>query len=127
MDIEEVAHKTPEKIIKVFVDPLAGLSDAQALELARGIGVPQASQAEAMDVFSTSLGWITSGPSASQRVAPLRVMPNTAVATSSTSPAAYSGTASCCSFCGGTCATTNSTASASSMLRPWSTKRVPWS
>ena len=51
MDIEEVAHKTPEKIIKVFVDPLAGLTDAQALELARGIGVPQASQAEAMDVF----------------------------------------------------------------------------
>ncbi|MDP1648750.1 MAG: ADP-forming succinate--CoA ligase subunit beta [Rubrivivax sp.] len=51
MDIEEVAHKTPEKIIKVFVDPLVGLTDAQALELARGIGVPQASQAEAVDVF----------------------------------------------------------------------------
>jgi succinyl-CoA synthetase beta subunit len=30
MDIEEVAHATPEKIIKVFVDPLAGLTDAQA-------------------------------------------------------------------------------------------------
>ncbi|CAG0975166.1 partial Succinate--CoA ligase [ADP-forming] subunit beta, partial [Rhodocyclaceae bacterium] len=28
MDIEEVAHKTPEKIIKVFVDPLVGLTDA---------------------------------------------------------------------------------------------------
>jgi len=51
MDIEEVAHKTPEKIIKVFVDPLVGLTDAQALELARGIGVPAASQAEAIDVF----------------------------------------------------------------------------
>ena len=51
MDIEEVAHKTPEKIIKVFVDPLAGITDAQALELARGIGVPQASQAQAADVF----------------------------------------------------------------------------
>ena len=51
MDIEEVAHKTPEKIIKVFVDPLVGLTDAQALELARGIGVPEASQAEAVDVF----------------------------------------------------------------------------
>jgi succinyl-CoA synthetase beta subunit len=51
MDIEEVAHKTPEKIIKVFVDPLVGLTDAQALELARGIGVPEASQAEAIDVF----------------------------------------------------------------------------
>ena len=28
MDIEKVAHDTPEKIIKVFVDPLAGLTDA---------------------------------------------------------------------------------------------------
>jgi succinyl-CoA synthetase beta subunit len=40
MDIEEVAHSTPEKIIKVFVDPLTGLTDAQASELAAGIGVP---------------------------------------------------------------------------------------
>jgi succinyl-CoA synthetase beta subunit len=51
MDIEEVAHKTPEKIIKVFVDPLVGLTDAQALELARGIGVPEASVAQATDTF----------------------------------------------------------------------------
>jgi succinyl-CoA synthetase beta subunit len=51
MDIEEVAHKTPEKIIKVFVDPLAGLTDAQALELAKGIGVPDGSVAQAVDTF----------------------------------------------------------------------------
>ncbi len=51
MDIEEVAHKTPEKIIKVFVDPLVGLADAQALELAQGIGVPQDSQPQAVDVL----------------------------------------------------------------------------
>ena len=51
MDIEEVAHKTPEKIIKVFVDPLVGLTDAQALELANGIGVPAGSQAQAVDTF----------------------------------------------------------------------------
>jgi len=51
MDIEEVAHKTPEKIIKVFVDPLVGLTDAQALELAKGIGVPEASIAQATDTF----------------------------------------------------------------------------
>ncbi len=51
MDIEEVAHKTPEKIIKVFVDPLVGLTDAQAKELANGIGVPEASQAQAIDTF----------------------------------------------------------------------------
>ncbi|MDO9071881.1 MAG: ADP-forming succinate--CoA ligase subunit beta [Rubrivivax sp.] len=51
MDIEEVAHATPEKILKVFIDPLVGMTDAQALELASGIGVPAASQAQAMDVL----------------------------------------------------------------------------
>ena len=48
MDIEEVAHKTPEKIIKVFIDPLLGMTDAQGLELTRGIGIPEASQAKAV-------------------------------------------------------------------------------
>jgi succinyl-CoA synthetase beta subunit len=51
MDIEKVAHDTPEKIIKVFVDPLAGLSAAQALQLAEGIGVPEASRAQAVELF----------------------------------------------------------------------------
>jgi len=51
MDIEEVAHATPEKILKVFVDPATGLTDAQGVELANGIGVPAASQAQAIDVF----------------------------------------------------------------------------
>jgi succinyl-CoA synthetase beta subunit len=51
MDIEEVAHATPEKILKVFVDPALGLTDAQGKELANGIGVPAESQAQAIDVF----------------------------------------------------------------------------
>jgi len=51
MDIEEVAHKTPEKIIKVFVDPATGLTDAQATQLANGIGVPAGSQAQAVDTL----------------------------------------------------------------------------
>ena len=51
MDIEEVAHATPEKILKVFIDPATGLTDAQGKELANGIGVPAASQAQAIDVF----------------------------------------------------------------------------
>ena len=51
MDIEEVAHATPEKILKVFVDPALGLTDAQGMELANGIGVPAASQAQAVDVL----------------------------------------------------------------------------
>ena len=51
MDIEEVAHASPEKIIKVFADPIAGLTDGQARELADGIGVPAASTAKAVDVL----------------------------------------------------------------------------
>src|SRR5438045_8542471 len=50
MDTEEVAHSTPEKIIKIFVDPLVGMTDEQGAELAKGIGVPPASQAQAIDV-----------------------------------------------------------------------------
>ena len=48
MDIEEVAHSTPEKILKVFIDPAVGLTDAQATELANGIGVPADSVAKAV-------------------------------------------------------------------------------
>jgi len=51
MDIEEVAHKTPEKIIKVFINPLVGMTDEQARTLADGIGVPEGSRAQAMDAF----------------------------------------------------------------------------
>jgi succinyl-CoA synthetase beta subunit len=51
MDIEEVAHSTPEKIITDFVDPAAGLTTAQTQKLVAGIGVPQASQAQAIDVM----------------------------------------------------------------------------
>jgi len=51
MDIEEVAAHTPEKIHKVSVDPVAGLADAEADDLARRIGVPEASVAQARKVF----------------------------------------------------------------------------
>ena len=51
MDIEEVAARTPEKIKKVFIDPVEGLTDAQAENLARGIGVPEASVAMAVDTL----------------------------------------------------------------------------
>ena len=51
MNIEEVAHDTPEKIIKVFVDPALGLTVAQATRLADGIGVPAGSTVQAVDVL----------------------------------------------------------------------------
>ena len=50
MDIEEVAHSTPEKIVKVFVDPLVGLTPVQGEELARGVAMPADSVAQFIDV-----------------------------------------------------------------------------
>ncbi len=51
MDIEEVAASHPEKIHKVAIDPVAGLTDAQADDVARKIGVPPASVPQARAVF----------------------------------------------------------------------------
>jgi|UniRef100_UPI00404A58D0 succinyl-CoA synthetase beta subunit len=39
MEIEKVAHETPEKIFKVFVDPAYGLADFQVRELIFGLGL----------------------------------------------------------------------------------------
>jgi succinyl-CoA synthetase beta subunit len=39
MEIEEVAAKTPEKILKQFVDPVVGLAGYQARNLAYGLGL----------------------------------------------------------------------------------------
>ncbi len=39
MDIEEVAEKTPEKILTVHVDPLVGLSDFQSRDLGFSLGL----------------------------------------------------------------------------------------
>ena len=51
MDIEEVAHKTPEKIVKVFINPLVGLTDEQALTLAKGMGMNEASIPQCVDTL----------------------------------------------------------------------------
>jgi succinyl-CoA synthetase beta subunit len=51
MDIEEVAAHTPEKIHKVFVDPMVGLADAESDQVARKIGVPEASLPQARRVL----------------------------------------------------------------------------
>ncbi|HVW65702.1 MAG TPA: ADP-forming succinate--CoA ligase subunit beta [Nitrosospira sp.] len=39
MDIEEVAARTPEKIRKIFIDPIAGLTASQAEDIAESIGI----------------------------------------------------------------------------------------
>jgi succinyl-CoA synthetase beta subunit len=47
MDIEEVAAHTPEKIHKVFIDPVTGLTAAEADDVARQIGLPETSLPQA--------------------------------------------------------------------------------
>jgi succinyl-CoA synthetase beta subunit len=51
MDIEQVAEATPDKILKVFVDPADGFTATEAEQLARGIGIPEASVAKASSEF----------------------------------------------------------------------------
>jgi len=51
MDIEHVAATTPEKIHKVFVDPVKGLTDAEADAVSRKIGIPEGSVAQARSLL----------------------------------------------------------------------------
>jgi succinyl-CoA synthetase beta subunit len=52
MDIEEVAAKTPEKIHKIIInDPIKGLADKDAEDIARKIGVPHDSVPQARDLL----------------------------------------------------------------------------
>lgn len=48
-EIEEVADKTPEKILKAAYSPETGLTDADAKRLADGIGIPAESTGEAVE------------------------------------------------------------------------------
>lgn len=51
MEIEEVAEHTPELIHKVYVDPVVGLTDAEADDLSAKIGIPAASIPKARVAF----------------------------------------------------------------------------
>ena len=51
MDIEKVAEETPDKIIKVWVDPLDGLQDSEIKTLADGLGFEGDLFEQASDVF----------------------------------------------------------------------------
>jgi len=51
MDIEEVAHSTPEKIITEYIDPLTGLTDEQAKKVAAAIGLTGGSVDQAVKLF----------------------------------------------------------------------------
>ncbi|HSI48175.1 MAG TPA: ADP-forming succinate--CoA ligase subunit beta, partial [Ideonella sp.] len=52
MDIEEVAHSTPEKIVTEMIDPLVGLTAEQSKKIAAAIGLTGASVDQAVDLFA---------------------------------------------------------------------------
>ncbi len=51
MDIEEVAHATPEKIVTELIDPLTGLGDEQAARIARAVGMEGHTVEQAVTLF----------------------------------------------------------------------------
>jgi succinyl-CoA synthetase beta subunit len=54
MEIEEIAHKTPEKIIRVAIDPLIGFQSFHARALAFGLNLPK-EQMGAFSAFASAL------------------------------------------------------------------------
>ena len=52
VEIEKVASKNPEKIIKIWIDPLVGIKHFQLRKLAFGLGISGTAFKEAIDTFS---------------------------------------------------------------------------
>ncbi|MDO4968043.1 MAG: ADP-forming succinate--CoA ligase subunit beta [Comamonadaceae bacterium] len=52
MDIEEVAHSTPEKIVTEMIDPLTGITEAQSRKVAAAIGLEGKSIDQAVELFA---------------------------------------------------------------------------
>ncbi len=53
MEIEEVAHKTPEKIIKVSIDVTLGYMPFHGRKIAKGLGLDKAQTKEAVKLFNS--------------------------------------------------------------------------
>jgi len=51
VEIEKVAEETPEKIIKIWIDPLLGIKRFQASQLAYGLGLKNDAFKEAVSIF----------------------------------------------------------------------------
>jgi succinyl-CoA synthetase beta subunit len=52
MDIEQVAAETPEQIVTVAIEPLAGVQDTQIAELSAGLGLDESQNAQFADLVS---------------------------------------------------------------------------
>lgn len=53
MDIEAVAEETPEKIIKVYVDPLLGIQAYQCREVAFGLNIPSTAMKQFFNLLTS--------------------------------------------------------------------------
>ena len=63
VEIEKVAEETPEKILKVWIDPVTGLMPYQARKLAFGLGLVGAQIKDAGKFFSGLWAFVNSDAS----------------------------------------------------------------
>jgi succinyl-CoA synthetase beta subunit len=74
MDIEAVAHDTPEKIIAVDIDPMAGVSDASVAEIVQALKLEGDAAADAAKLFPILYKAFTETDMSLLEVNPLIVM-----------------------------------------------------
>lgn len=76
MEIEKVAHETPEKIFKVLVDPAYGLADFQVRQLITGLGLNAAEAKGAAKLIRNLYGMFWETDAAMIEVNPLITTPS---------------------------------------------------
>jgi succinyl-CoA synthetase beta subunit len=74
MDIEAVAHDTPEKIIAVDIDPMAGVTEANVAEIVAALGLEGDAKADAAKLFPILYKAFTETDMSLLEVNPLIVM-----------------------------------------------------
>ena len=76
MDIEEVAHDTPEKILTLTIDPMAGVTDADASKLCDALKLDGAAREDGMKLFPILYKAFTEKDMSMLEINPLIVMEN---------------------------------------------------
>ena len=76
MDIEEVAHETPEKILTLPIEPGEGVTDAAATQLCDALGLEGAAREDGMTLFPILYKAFTEKDMAMLEINPLIVMDN---------------------------------------------------
>jgi succinyl-CoA synthetase beta subunit len=76
MDIEQVAHDTPEKIISLAIDPVTGVTPADAARLCDAFGLDGSAREDGMSLFPLLYRAFTEKDMAMLEINPLIVMKN---------------------------------------------------